>query len=167
MTCKRSRLSGCELLRRPTSSLLSRSTPASALPCPAGRSVPGRGGPERRRRPRPYGTGRRCRAASAACQRRGWLPRTASPFGQSWSQQRHAVPMSSSPAVPLSCHSQESRAVPSGQPRTTPRRSRPAAIPVSPRSDPARSGFGSRGSLIPDPWGAQYNSDRPSYCCAL
>jgi hypothetical protein len=30
---------------------------ASALPCPAGRSVPGRGGPERRRRPRPDGTG--------------------------------------------------------------------------------------------------------------
>jgi hypothetical protein len=29
---------------------------ASALPCPAGRSVPGRGGPERRRRPRPDGT---------------------------------------------------------------------------------------------------------------
>ena len=27
------------------------------LPCPAGRSVPGRGGPERRRRPRPEGTG--------------------------------------------------------------------------------------------------------------
>jgi hypothetical protein len=26
------------------------------LPCPAGRSVPGRGGPERRRRPRPDGT---------------------------------------------------------------------------------------------------------------
>ena len=29
---------------------------SSALPCPAGRSVPGRGGPERRRRPRPDGT---------------------------------------------------------------------------------------------------------------
>jgi hypothetical protein len=28
----------------------------SALPCPADRSVPGRGGPERRRRPRPDGT---------------------------------------------------------------------------------------------------------------
>jgi hypothetical protein len=28
---------------------------ASALPCPAGRSVPGRGGPERRWRPRPDG----------------------------------------------------------------------------------------------------------------
>ena len=34
------------------------SRPVSTLPCPAGRSVPGRGGPERRRRPRPYGTGR-------------------------------------------------------------------------------------------------------------
>ena len=31
--------------------------PGSALPCSAGRSVPGRGGPERRRRPRPDGTG--------------------------------------------------------------------------------------------------------------
>jgi hypothetical protein len=30
---------------------------ASALPCPAGRSISGRGGPERRRRPRPDGTG--------------------------------------------------------------------------------------------------------------
>ena len=30
---------------------------SSALPCPAGRSVPGAGGPERRRRPRPDGTG--------------------------------------------------------------------------------------------------------------
>jgi hypothetical protein len=30
---------------------------SSALPCPAGRSAPGRGGPERRRRPRPDGTG--------------------------------------------------------------------------------------------------------------
>ena len=29
----------------------------SALPCPAGRSIPGRGGPERRRRPRPDGIG--------------------------------------------------------------------------------------------------------------
>jgi hypothetical protein len=43
--------------RSQPSSRLSHSTPASALPCPAGRSVPGRGGPERRRRPRPYGTG--------------------------------------------------------------------------------------------------------------
>jgi hypothetical protein len=34
------------------------SRPVSTLPCPAGRSVPGRGGPERRRRPRPDGTGR-------------------------------------------------------------------------------------------------------------
>jgi hypothetical protein len=39
---------------------------ASALPCPAGRSVPGRGGPERRRRPRPDGTGSSVRAGSVA-----------------------------------------------------------------------------------------------------
>jgi hypothetical protein len=38
----------------------------SALPCPAGRSVPGRGGPERRRRPRPDGTGPSVRAGSVA-----------------------------------------------------------------------------------------------------
>jgi uncharacterized protein YegP (UPF0339 family) len=42
---------------RPTSSLLLHSMPASALPGPAGRSVPGRRGPERRRRPHPDGTG--------------------------------------------------------------------------------------------------------------
>ena len=41
----------------------------SALPCPAGRSVPGRGGPERRRRPRPDGTGPSVRTGSVA--RRG------------------------------------------------------------------------------------------------
>jgi hypothetical protein len=39
---------------------------ASALPCPAGRSVPGRGGPERRRRPRPDGTAPSVRAGSVA-----------------------------------------------------------------------------------------------------
>jgi hypothetical protein len=38
----------------------------SALPCPAGRSVPGRGGPERRGRPRPDGTGPLVRAGSVA-----------------------------------------------------------------------------------------------------
>jgi hypothetical protein len=38
----------------------------SALPCPAGRSVPGRGGPERRRRPRPDGTGPSVRTGSVA-----------------------------------------------------------------------------------------------------
>ena len=39
---------------------------ASALPCPAGRSVPGRRGPERRRRPRPDGTAPSVRAGSVA-----------------------------------------------------------------------------------------------------
>jgi hypothetical protein len=38
----------------------------SALPCPAGRSVPGRGGPERRRRPRPDGTAPSVRPGSVA-----------------------------------------------------------------------------------------------------
>jgi hypothetical protein len=36
------------------------------LGCPAGRSVPGRGGPERRRRPRPDGTGPSVRTGSVA-----------------------------------------------------------------------------------------------------
>jgi hypothetical protein len=35
----------------------------SALPCPAGRSIPGRAGPERCRRPRPDGTGAGLRVA--------------------------------------------------------------------------------------------------------
>ena len=48
---------------QPSSRLFS-STPASALPCPAGRSVPGRGGPERRRRPQPDGTGPSVRPGS-------------------------------------------------------------------------------------------------------
>jgi hypothetical protein len=47
MACKRSRL-------------------VSALLCPAGRSAPGRVGPERRRRPRPDGTGPSVRAGSVA-----------------------------------------------------------------------------------------------------
>jgi hypothetical protein len=38
----------------------------SASPCPAGRSVLGRGGPERRRRPRPDATGPSVRAGSVA-----------------------------------------------------------------------------------------------------
>jgi hypothetical protein len=54
----------------------------SALPCPAGRSVPGRGGPERRGRPRPDGTGRCCRAAFAACQRCSGRRGRALPCGQ-------------------------------------------------------------------------------------
>ena len=40
--------------------------PASALPCPAGRSIPSRGGPERHSRPRPDGTGASVRAGSVA-----------------------------------------------------------------------------------------------------
>jgi hypothetical protein len=55
-------------LRRPPPEYLAckRSRPGSALPCPAGRSVPGRGGPERRGRPRPDGTGPSVRAGSVA-----------------------------------------------------------------------------------------------------
>ena len=56
---------------------------------------------------------------------------------------------SSSPAVPLPCHSQRSWLVSSGQSRTTPQRARPAPITVSQGDDPARSGFASRGSGRP------------------
>jgi hypothetical protein len=38
----------------------------SALPCLAGRSLPGRGGPERRRRPRPDGTGATPKASAGS-----------------------------------------------------------------------------------------------------
>jgi hypothetical protein len=55
--------------------------------------------------------------------------------------------LSSSLAVPLACHSQPSRPVPSGQPRTTPRRPQPAPFAKDAGSQHSRSGFGSRGSL--------------------
>jgi hypothetical protein len=51
---------------------------------------------------------------------------------------------SPSPAVPPTWHSQQSRPVPSGQPRTTPPWPRPAQFPASPDNEPARTGFGSR-----------------------
>jgi hypothetical protein len=68
---------------QPSSRLFS-STPASALPCPAGRSVPGRGGPERQRRPRPDGTG--TPSLLTACSR-DWPPpagmaRDSHPWGE-------------------------------------------------------------------------------------
>jgi hypothetical protein len=43
--------------RRPKLPGMQGSRLGSFLPCPAGRSVPGRGGPQRQRRPRPDGTG--------------------------------------------------------------------------------------------------------------
>jgi hypothetical protein len=49
---------------------------------------------------------------------------------------------------PVPCHSQRSRPVPSGQPRTTPRRAQPAQFPDLAGEDPTRSGFGSRGSPV-------------------
>jgi hypothetical protein len=47
--------------------------------------------------------------------------------------------------VPLACHSQQSEAVSSGQPRTTPWRAQPAPFCAFAGDDSARSGFGSRG----------------------
>jgi hypothetical protein len=118
----------------------------SALPCPAGRSVPGRGGPERRRRPRPDGTVRRCRAAFAACQRRRWLPRNrphppvkvgangATPYLVALASRATSVPFTT---------------VTTGHERTATDNTTAAsicALTSSPGSDPGRSGFGSRGS---------------------
>ena len=53
---------------------------------------------------------------------------------------------SSSPAVPLPCHSQRSWPVPSGQSGTTPQRPRPVPSSTGGGDDPSRSGFASRGS---------------------
>jgi hypothetical protein len=64
----------------------------SALPCPAGRSVPGRGGPERRRRPRPDGTG--TPSLLTACSRDHPTPagtaRDSYPWGRGESPSREA-----------------------------------------------------------------------------
>jgi hypothetical protein len=56
---------------------------------------------------------------------------------------------SRSPAVPLACHSWQTRQVPSGQPRTTSKSQLAGPIPDSLDSEPARSGFASRGSIGP------------------
>ena len=50
--------------------------------------------------------------------------------------------------VPLACHSWKSRAVSTGQPRTMPKRRRPAPSTALAGGDPGRTGFGSRGSMV-------------------
>jgi hypothetical protein len=55
---------------------------------------------------------------------------------------------STSPAVPLACHSHQSRPVTCGQPRTTQRQLQPASLPDFAGNDPGRSGFGSKGSTF-------------------
>jgi hypothetical protein len=85
---------------------------------------------------------------SRLCQRRSGRRGRASPFGY-WGANGLRRALSSSPAVPLACHSQQSRPVPSGQPRTTPRRPQPAPFAKDAGSQHSRSGFGSKGSLGP------------------
>jgi len=64
----------------------------------------------------------------------------------SWGLHSQASRTSSSPAVPLPCHSQRSWLVPSGQSRITPQRPRPALFPAVAADQSGRSGFASRRS---------------------
>jgi hypothetical protein len=123
------------------------SRPGSALPCPAGRSVPGRGGPERRRRPRPDGTGRAAASPPGLLPTRRWSPRTGLTLRSRRSQRRHGVRGLSSLAVPQACHSQRSLPVHSGQPRKTTKQPRPAPFPAIAGDSSGRTGFGSRWSV--------------------
>jgi hypothetical protein len=86
-----------------------------------------------------------CRAAFAACQRSGWSPRTGLPLHPRLEPTAPRSTKSSSPAVPLACHSQKPGPVPSGQPRTTPKRPQPAPFAAIAGSDPAPTGLGAGG----------------------
>jgi hypothetical protein len=83
----------------------------SALPCPADRSVPGRGGPERQRRPDQTGP-------EDAAPPRSRLPNDAvvtedePTLRSSWEPTALPCARSASPAVPLACQSQQSWSVP-------------------------------------------------------
>jgi hypothetical protein len=74
-------------------------------------------------------------------------PGTGLTLRSSWCRDFRALRRSSSSGVPLPCHSQRSRPVLSGQPRTTPQRPRPAPFSIVAGGNPARSGFASRGSI--------------------
>jgi hypothetical protein len=77
-----------------------------------------------------------------------WSPRAGLVLRSTWEPMAPLPARSPSLAVPLPCHSQQSRPVPSGQPRTTPRRPGPAPFTVSAGNDPAQTGFASRGSWV-------------------
>jgi hypothetical protein len=77
----------------------------------------------------------------------GSSTRTVLTLRSRWSQRRTGVPRPSSPAVPLPCHSQQSRTVPSGQPRIRPKRLRPAPFSTFAADSPVQPGFASRGSI--------------------
>jgi hypothetical protein len=86
------------------------------------------------------------RAGDGPCQRGGGHRGRGLTLRSSWCRDFRALRTSSSSAVPLPCHSQRSRPVLSGQPQTTPPRPRPAPFSIVAGGNPARSGFGSRGS---------------------
>jgi hypothetical protein len=94
----------------------------------------------------PPGSSPHAPAASppGSCPRDGGQRGPVSPSGCAGSR-RHQVRASPfSPAVPLACHSQRSRPVPSRQPRTTSKPPRPPLSSVCAGGGPARSGFGTR-----------------------
>jgi hypothetical protein len=68
---------------------------------------------------------------------------------------------SSSPAVPLACHSQRSRPVLGGQPRTTRKRPQPTPLTTMAGRECPRTGFGSKGPLhqTPLPSAARWHGD--------
>jgi hypothetical protein len=85
------------------------------LPCPAGRSAPGRGGPERQRRPRPDGTGRAAAPSATACQRCSGHRGRASPtveVGANASRSARVILAGRATSVPFT-------AFPTGTERTT------------------------------------------------
>src|SRR4029453_10581864 len=96
-----------------------------------------------------------------SCPRGGGHRRRASPYGLGGTGDTTGCSASSSTAVPLACHSQKSWTVPSGQPRTTPRRARPASVPILAGGSSGRTGFGSKGSMLPT-WLSNYRKLRKS-----
>jgi hypothetical protein len=103
--------------------------------------------PQRRRRPRPDGTGRAAASPPGLLPTRRWSPRTGLILRSRRSQRRHGVRGLSSLAVPQACHSQRSLPVHSGQPRTTTKQPRPAPFPAIAGDSSGRTGFGSRWSV--------------------
>jgi hypothetical protein len=69
--------------------------------------------------------------------------------------------------VPLPCHSQRSWPVSSGQSRKPPQRTPPATVGNGAGGEPARSGFGSRGSLRPGYDRGCCLADPPSHPVAI
>jgi hypothetical protein len=83
-----------------------------------------------------------------SCPRGGGRRGRAKPYGQGGANGATVYLTSSSTAVPQACHSQRCGTVPSGQPQTTTKQPRPAPFPILAGDSSARSGFGSKGSLV-------------------